>query len=215
MPAFRVVDEHLLSPVLVYSGSGGVFENELVLSTDSGIVKTISEGQLKLGLDIESITNQVSKKYLNEIVFNEHVATAPEQVGQFFSLASEPADTTSVQLWLNGQLLTNGDDYTVDGRLIQMLTEPLLPIDKLIASYSRPIVLKQYTFGERLVPNNNQVVLNNLPTSSNDVMIFLNGQLMIRGIMPGDHDYHVNAKLITFNYDVSNTDIVLATYSYS
>jgi hypothetical protein len=41
MPANRVVDEHLLSPVLVYSGSGGVFENELVLNVEDGLVKEV------------------------------------------------------------------------------------------------------------------------------------------------------------------------------
>jgi len=156
-----------------------------------------------------------SSGYLNEIVFNEHVATAPDQIGLFFSLASEPSNPDTVQLWLNGQLLTIGEDYTVNGRTIQMLTEPLLPIDKLIASYSRPVVLKQYAFGERQLPSNNQITLNNVPTSNNDVMIFLNGQLLTRGIMPNDNDYHIDMRQVTFNHNVSTTDVILVTYSYS
>lgn len=39
MPAFRVVDEHLLSPVLVYSSSNGVFQNELELIVEDGLTK--------------------------------------------------------------------------------------------------------------------------------------------------------------------------------
>lgn len=153
--------------------------------------------------------------YLNEIVFNEHVATAPEQVGLFFNLASEPSDPDTVQLWLNGQLLTGGEDYTISGRLIQMLTDSLLPADRLIASYSRPVVLKQYKFGERQTPSDGQVTLNNVPTTSNDVMVFLNGQLLTRGLSPEDNDYYINSRQITFNLSVDNSDVVLITYAYS
>lgn len=39
MPAVRVVDEHLLAPVLVYSGTGGAFKNELQLDTQGGIIR--------------------------------------------------------------------------------------------------------------------------------------------------------------------------------
>lgn len=45
MPANRVVDEHLTSPVLVYSGSG-VFENEKVLSAGFGIRISDEDGRL-------------------------------------------------------------------------------------------------------------------------------------------------------------------------
>lgn len=45
MPANRVVDEHLTSPVLVYSGSG-VFENEKVLSAGFGIQISDEDGRL-------------------------------------------------------------------------------------------------------------------------------------------------------------------------
>ena len=46
MPAVRVVDEHLLSPILVYSSSNGVFQNELELVVEDGLVKEISENRL-------------------------------------------------------------------------------------------------------------------------------------------------------------------------
>lgn len=46
MPAVRVVDEHLLSPVLVYSSSNGVFQNELQLVVEDGLVKEQSGNQL-------------------------------------------------------------------------------------------------------------------------------------------------------------------------
>ena len=215
MPAVRVVDEHLLSPVLVYSGSGGVFENELVLTTSTGLIKTVDGGCLNLSVDVSALTDQLSKKYINEIVFNEHVATAPEQIGNFFNLASLPSDSDTVQLWLNGQLLTSGYDYTVNGRLIGMLTTPLAPEDKLVASYSRPIVMKQYIFGERHVAAENQIMRNNAPSSDNDVMIFLNGQLLLRGFIQGENDYFIDSRQVIFSNAVDTSDIILATYSYS
>jgi hypothetical protein len=215
MPAVRVVDEHLLSPVLVYSGSGGVFENELVLTTSAGLVKTVADGRLDLSVDISLLADQLSKKYINEIVFNENVASAPDQIGNFFNLASPPSDSASVQLWLNGQLLTPGEDYSISNRLITMLTTPLQSEDKLVASYSRPITFKQYAFGERLVVVDNQATLINMPVSSNDVMIFLNGQLLLRGLSPDDNDYRITQKNILFNMSISTTDVVLSTYAYS
>lgn len=46
MPALRVVDEHLTSPILVYSSSGGVFQNELTLMVEEGLTKEIVSGSL-------------------------------------------------------------------------------------------------------------------------------------------------------------------------
>lgn len=272
MPAVRVVDEHLLTPVLVYSGSGGVFENELVLNTATGLTKTIQGGFLDLGIDfshipslegadytgpvtfnggltgslqslpsgdpyivgkgvlavttssigqveihadIDSITAQVAKKYVNEIVFNERILVPEVSNGIHFNLASTPTSVSEVQLWLNGQLLTYGEDYAVSDRLITFLTGQLNQDDKLIASYSRALVMKQYKFGERLtLQPGGTTALQNTPTNNNDVMIFLNGQLLLRGIMPGDNDYHINSQIITFNNYVDVSDVLLASYSY-
>ncbi len=214
MSAVRVVDEHLLSPVLVYTGSGGVFENELVLNTKDGLIKTIENGQLSIAVDVDKITSQISRKYVNEIVFNERVAATDNEVGLFFSLASAPSDPGSVQLWLNGQLLTNGEDYTVTDRLVKMLTEPLAAEDRLIASYSRPIVMKQYAFGERLTPTGSMAYLKNQPTVSNDVMVFVNGQLLLRGNAPNDADYIISGNEVNFSVVLETADVVLATYSY-
>jgi hypothetical protein len=215
MSAVRVVDEHLLSPVLVYSGSGGVFQNELVLSTSTGLIKTVDSGNLNLAVDIDALTAQFSKKFVNEIVFNERIPTSDASMGLHFTLASTPTVSSEVQLWLNGQLLTYGEDYTVTDRLIEMLTQPITPGDVLISSYSRPIVMKQYAFGERITVVDGTAALKKLPTSENDVMIFLNGQLLLRGMLPGDNDYSIAGGILTFNATIDSSDVVLATYSYA
>ena len=135
--------------------------------------------------------------------------------GIHFNLASTPTNVSDVQLWLNGQLLTYGEDYSVSDRLITILPSPLSQDDKLIASYSRALVMKQYKFGERLtLQPGGTVNLQNAPTSNNDVMIFLNGQLLLRGVMLGDNDYHINGQIITFNNYVDVTDVLIASYSY-
>lgn len=55
MPAIRVIDEHLLSPVLVYSSSQGVFQNELMLVVEDGLVKEQTENSLIIkGFTFES-----------------------------------------------------------------------------------------------------------------------------------------------------------------
>lgn len=55
MSAIRVVDEHLLSPVLVYSSSQGVFQNELILVVEDGLVKEQTENTLTIkGFTFES-----------------------------------------------------------------------------------------------------------------------------------------------------------------
>lgn len=55
MPAIRVVDEHLLSPILVYSSSQGVFQNELMLVVEDGLVKEQTENTLTIkGFTFES-----------------------------------------------------------------------------------------------------------------------------------------------------------------
>jgi hypothetical protein len=256
----------------VYSGSGGVFENELVLNATTGLTRTIQSGSLDLGIDfthipslegadfagpvtfnggltgslqslpsgdpfivgkgvlavttssigqleihadIDSITAQVAKKYVNEIVFNERILIPEVSNGIHFNLASTPTNVSEVQLWLNGQLLTYGEDYSVSDRLITILPSPLSQDDKLIASYSRALVMKQYKFGERLMLQpDGTVTLQNTPTSNNDVMIFLNGQLLLRGVMLGDNDYHINGQIITFNSCVDSSDVLLASYSY-
>jgi len=256
----------------VYSGSGGVFDNELVLSTTTGLTKSIlgdvfslgvdfshipslqgadftgsttfnggltgslqslpsgdpyiigkgvlavttsSIGQVEIHADIDSITAQVAKKYVNEIVFNERILVPESSNGIHFNLASMPTSVSEVQLWLNGQLLTYGEDYTVSDRLITILSGQIVQDDKIIASYSRALVMKQYKFGERLMLQPGRTTtLQNAPISNNDVMIFLNGQLLLRGVMLGDNDYHINGQHITFNNYVDVTDVLIASYSY-
>jgi len=221
MPAVRVVDEHLLSPVLVYSGSGGVFANEKILKAGQGIslvpVNSGSgTGSLEIQADLDTITESLSKNFINEIVFNESLIGIKNGINQFFTLGSDPTDSASVQIWLNGALLTQDSDYSVTGRIIQFLFEPLISDDIVLASYSKRILLKRYVFGERIFidPVTSEAVLQKMPVSSQDLMLFYNGQLLTRGPGPTDNDYTLSGKVITFPRQITSYDVILATYSY-
>jgi hypothetical protein len=221
MPAVRVVDEHLLAPVLVYSGSGGVFENEKVLKAGTGVslVQVNSgpgAGNLEIHADLDVITENLSKNYVNEIVFNEMPVGIKNGINQFFTLSDDPTDPSTVQIWLNGALLTQDSDYTVTGRVIQFFFDPIISDDIILASYSKRILLKRYVFGERIFidPTTSEATLQKMPVSSQDLMLFYNGQLLTRGPRPTDNDYTLTGRVITFPRQMTAQDVVLATYSY-
>jgi hypothetical protein len=216
MPAIRVVDEHLASPVLVYSGSGGVFENEKVLKTGMGIKLEEQSGALEIQADIDFITAETSKRYVNEIVFNDRPVGTRDGINRFFTVSSDPTDSGTVQLWMNGQLLTQDSDFSVSGRVIQFLCEPPIENDVILASYSRSILLKRYAFCERILLDQQTMTatLRNEPSSSQDLMLFLNGQLLTRGAGPYDNDYTLNGRVILLPREITVIDVVQATYSY-
>lgn len=214
MPAVRVVDEHLNSPVVVYESSGGVFKNERILSAGSGIILEKNQG-VEIGVDLDFLVRRIGENFAQEIVFNETPIGALGDNNQFFSLRSDPTKTDNVQVWKNGQLLTQTEDYTVEGRLIQLVIPPGTE-DVILASYSRRILLKRYSIGERitidLVTCSGE--LSKMPSSPDDLMFFYNGQLLSRGSMEGDRDYTVVDNKIKFNGSVDTRDVFQATYAY-
>ena len=125
MPAFRVVDEHLTAPVLVYSSSGGVFEQEKILTSGTGISINSVSGSIEISANLSVITQEVSqdlaRKYLNEIVFNEIPAGIKDGINRTYTLVTAPSDESSIQFWINGQLQTKGDDYSLSLRNISIL----------------------------------------------------------------------------------------------
>lgn len=218
MSAVRVVDEHLKSPVLVYEGSGGVFENERILAAGNGLLSELVDGnRLQISANLEQIVDALAKKYVNEIVFNEVLSGARDGINKFFVLSTSPTSADSVQVWYNGALLTQNSDYSVTDRVVQFLFDPA-PIaeDVLLASYSRSLILKQYKFGERIFidPASLSALLQNSPTSPQDLMLFYNGQLLTRGSSPGTNDYTLEGRTIFFPRGVTQQDVILATYSY-
>ena len=218
MPAFRVVDEHLTAPVLVYSSSGGVFEQEKILTSGTGISINSVSGSVEISANLSVITQEVSqdlaRKYLNEIVFNEIPAGIKDGINRTYTLVTAPSDESSIQFWINGQLQTKGDDYSLSLRNISILREALTDLDVIFASYSRSISLKQYVFCERVTVDSMVGNLNHAPETIQDLMLFLNGQLLTRGLVHGDNDYIISGTEITFDMLITEADVVLATYAF-
>lgn len=359
MSAVRVVDEHLLAPVLVYSGSGGVFDNELQFDTQGGILReqigsllvvkndfnvvaaltgsvfsgpvsflsgatgsiqtlpdgspfirgtdginvtsgsdgsiTIStsgsfltldslasassvtfngdvyiEGMLYGGspLDVASDINALgsvtalsgltgsltrladgspylvagagisivtgsqgqvtisatgaggsdrsqSTSLITELVLNEAPVGAIDGTNATFTLAHAPTSASSVMLWLNGQLLTQGagNDFTVTSQTLTMSFPPQSG-DILLTMYTKSSQAKLFAMNEAAT----KVVaagvigfeLSNTPSPSTSLMLFLNGQLLTQG-----SDYTLSTRSVTVtNGFIQDSDVVLATYSY-
>jgi hypothetical protein len=361
MPAVRVVDEHLLSPVLVYSGSGGVFQNELQLDTQGGLIReqigsllvvkndfnvvaaltgsvftgpvsfesgitgslqvlpdgspfirgsgsisvtsgtdgsitvaapdnfltlesltqassitfngdvyiegtlfggspldvasdisvsgsistthgitgsltslsdgspyiiagdgisivTGSKGQITISstIDTGSFDRGGSGGVLTELVLNEMPTGVMDGTNKTFTLASDPANTSSVMLWLNGQLLTQGEvkDYSVSGRNIDLSNTDLTPDDVLTVMYPKSVVVKKFALNESAsfvtISGSLGLQVEKTPEPSQSLMLFRNGQLLTQGT-----DYNLDGKQIQMlaNF-IASDDIFLATYSH-
>jgi hypothetical protein len=362
MSAVRVVDEHLLSPVLVYSGSGGVFENELQLDTQGGILREqigsllvvkndfnvvaaltgsvftgpavfsgglsgslqtlpdgtpylrgadcisvitgtdgsielsvtgdvvtfdtlLSSSDLTIGGDVRftgdvfiegalyggspldvmspvvfhdglsgSLTQLTdgssylvagdgisivtgssgqititatgagsgggsggtpSTALITELVLNEAPAGAIDGANSSFTLAYTPATASSVMLWLNGQLLTQGagKDFTVTSQTVTLSFPPQAG-DVLLTMYTKTTQTKLFAMNEAATRTDTAGVIGlelvNTPTPSNSLMLFLNGQLLTQG-----SDYTLSGKNVSVTGSfIQEDDVVLATYSY-
>lgn len=360
MSAVRVVDEHLLSPVLVYTGSGGVFENELQFDAQGGIIReqignllvvkndfnvvaaltgsvftgpavfsgglsgslqtlpdgspyirslggiiasTGSDGSIELsltddivtlntlasssnltiggvvefrgdiliegalygdspldimspsifhdgisgslthladgssylvaGVGISIVTGSLgqitisatgtggstggtsSTTLITELVLNEVPTGAIDGVNTTYTLAYEPSTTSSVMIWLNGQLMTQGadKDYNVVTQTVTMSFAPREG-DIILSMYTRTSQTKMFAMNEAAIKSVNNGVISytlfNVPSPSSSLMLFLNGQLLTQG-----RDYTLAGKNVSVeNGFIQSEDIVLATYSY-
>ena len=77
-------------------------------------------------------------------------------------------------------------------------------------------MLKRYAFCERILLDQQTMTatLRNEPSSSQDLMLFLNGQLLTRGAGPYDNDYTLSGRVISLPREITVIDVVQATNSY-
>jgi hypothetical protein len=151
---------------------------------------------------------------LTELVLNETPAGAIDGSNGSFTIANTPAASSTVMLWLNGQLLTQASDYTVAGRNITFLIAPPQTGDVLLSMYTKVVVVKQFAMNEVVA----QVVIGgepglrvqSVPEPTQSLMLFRNGQLLTL-----DSDYTLTTRDIQFlNGTIEPEDVFLATYSY-
>lgn len=120
MPAVRVIDEHLLSPVLVYSGSGGVFQNELLLSAEGGIVREQIGNLLVVKNDFNVVAALTGSVFTGPVVFSSALS------GSLQSLA----DGTPYIRAGDGVVVSSGSD----GSITLSVTNNVLTVDSLLSS---------------------------------------------------------------------------------
>lgn len=206
----------VMSPVVFHDGLTGSLtqladgSSYLVAGTGISIV-TGSTGQITIS---STQTSPVSSAgTLTELVLNEQLAGQVDGINTHFTLQNLPASTSSVMIWMNGQLLTTTQDYNVTGSNVEFIVAPQAD-DVLLAMYSKLVVAKYYAINEPaaydIINNVTVLKIDKDPSPASSLMLFRNGQLLTK-----DSDYLLNNKVITaINWDFDQSDIYLATYSY-
>jgi hypothetical protein len=185
-------------------------------------ITTGSSGQVTISSS-GSASNQDNSRIAGavgtELVMNGTLAGSIDGLNRMFQLDAAPADTSTFMLWMNGQLLTQGSDYSISGSCVT-LVEGLSPVDGdvLRTMYSKQVSAKLYAISERptaLITSGSLMTgmqLARRPDPSSSLMLFLNGQLLTQG---AENDYSLQDDSVTFNRPFLTEDIVLTTYSYA
>lgn len=182
-------------------------ETPYLIGGDGVSVVTGSNGQLQI-----SLTN--SAPTVTELVLNEEIAGDVDGSNQAFTLANDPASSSSVMIWLNGQLLTQGSgrDYTVSGRSIQIGFPPVAG-DVLLGMYSKLVTVKQFSLNETAsfitISGSLGLEIAHTPNPASSLMLFMNGQLLTQG-----DDYTLSSREIQIG-SIDASDVFLATYTYT
>jgi hypothetical protein len=156
--------------------------------------------------------------FSSELVMNGLIVGEKDGANKSFSLPDLPTDPTSFMLWLNGQLLTQGSDYSISSLNLTFLGS-LAPAstDIIRSMYSRRVISKSYALSERPIQTFSSgsiltgIKLANIPDPADSLMLFLNGQLLTQG---SEHDYDLQDEIVTFNKSLITDDIILTTYCY-
>ena len=151
---------------------------------------------------------------LTELVLNETPAGAIDGANALFTIANSPSSASTVMLWLNGQLLTQGSDYAVSSTTVTFLSDPPRSGDVLLAMYTKVVTVKQFAMNEAVTfPINagvTKIRVEHTPTPASALMLFRNGQLLTQ-----DLDYTLSGKDATaLGWVIDPTEVYLATYSY-
>jgi hypothetical protein len=214
--------------------NGATFTGQIVAQGGlSGSLTTLSDGlthYLKAGTGISLLTGSNGQIEIStnvgassglgaQLVLNDAPAGIQNGENLLFELTDQPADPNSFMLWLNGQLLTQGLDYTLAGKQINFVSS-VAPeaADVLRAMYSKTVAAKIYAINAQptqLVIQDSTMTgltLPHDPDPNDSLMLFLNGQLLTQG---NGNDYSLSGREVTFSALVEAIDVVRATYSYA
>lgn len=168
--------------------------------------------------EFQSGTNTGGVSFSSELVMNGSILGEKDGANKSFSLPDLPTDPSSFMLWLNGQLLTQGSDYSISGLTLSFLGS-LAPAstDIIRSMYSMRVTSKSYALSERPIQAFSSgsiltgIKLANIPDPADSLMLFLNGQLLTQG---AEYDYDLQDETVTFNKSMLTADTILTTYCY-
>jgi hypothetical protein len=206
-------------PVIAGSGLSGSLTtladgSSPYLIAGQGIqISTGSSGQVQI-----SSLSSASASAGTEIVMNAQPVGQMNGENLVFSLDHEPADKNAFMLWLNGQLMSYGFDYSINGQEITFINSiPPESADKIRVMYSKQSITKLYAMNvvpQQITAAGNQInviSLPNEPAPQDSLMLFLNGQLLTQG---NSNDYSIVGKNVYPLKSFLVEDIIRATYSY-
>lgn len=178
-------------------------------------ITTGSNGQITIESTVTGGGSPGSGGLLTELVLNEIPTGAIDGNNTAFTIASTPSDPSTVMLWLNGQLLTPGSDFTVAGKNITFLCDPPRTDDVLLSMYTKVVTVKQFAMNEAvsfpIVGGVTKIRVANVPNPASSLMLFRNGQLLTQ-----DSDYTLVGKdVAAIGWAIDNTETYMATYSYT
>lgn len=214
--------------------TGSVFTGQIVAQGGlSGSLTMLSDGStpfLRGGAGIQIVTGSNGQVEISsisgagsgigaELVMNGSLTGTQDGINLEFELAEAPADPNSFMLWLNGQLLTLGNDYSLNGRKVNFAgSTPPVQTDIVRVMYSRRVSAKLYAISAapaQLQVSGGElagVTLPNDPDPSESLMLFMNGQLLTQG---AGFDYTLSGRGVTFSIPQLTADTIRATYSYT
>jgi hypothetical protein len=186
------------------------------LKAGAGIlITTSSMGQVEISIDSNNATG-TSSQFGTELVMNADLIGDLNGINKSFELESVPSNN-SFMLWLNGQLLTRNEDYTLSGKNVTLLTSSPDGDDIMKALYSKSVTSKYYAINIEpsiisIGESTTQISLQYAPDPVTSLMLFLNGQLLTQG---NNGDYNVVGVNVSLARKLLDDDVVRATYSYS
>ena len=133
-----------------------------------------------------------------------------------FTLANAPAPPSSLEIFRNGLLLSQSNDYTLSGNAITFLSAAVPQAgDNLLASYRVSVVITGVGFVDMETPSgsidgvNTSFTLSQVPNPSGSLEVFRNGLRLTSGL-----DYTASNNTVTFasGYVPQIGDVVMCSY---
>lgn len=191
---------------LTIQNADGINGNPLIDLADSGVV---AGNYRSVKVDAKGRVIEGLSSY-EHFVANEVLSTSD---GITYTLAHTPI-INSLMVWQQGNKQTSGQDkdFTIDGNIITFTTPNNLQ-DTVVAAYfyGTAFVSEAAKFDVRASRVGISPFRFSLPDpySTNTLMVFRNGQLMVPGV---ESDYTIDSGQIVFNFEVTQGEAITASY---